>query len=115
MHPSDRFKTAAAAVALVAVLVVLLALLPSSGARPALASHSVAVALGFFGERKPERVFTWLLVFVALLVAMGVEIFFLRDWLQGGGAYRMNTIFKFHIQVWIMLGLASAVGLAAVV
>jgi uncharacterized membrane protein len=72
------------------------------------------LVLAFTGERKPERIFVWLLIFVGFLVSLGVEIFFLRDWLQGGSAYRMNTIFKFHIQVWVVFGLASAVGLAVV-
>jgi YYY domain-containing protein len=115
VHPSDRFKTAAVAVLLLVLVLFTLVVLHQAILALLLPLLLIAVTLGFTGDRKPERVFTLLLLFVALLVALGVEIFFLRDWLQGGSAYRMNTIFKFHIQVWIMLGLASAAGLSVVV
>jgi YYY domain-containing protein len=57
-------------------------------------------------------------LFVALLVTTGfallagTQIFFLRDFLQGGDHYRMNTLFKFFIQVWVLWGVAAAIGVA---
>jgi uncharacterized membrane protein len=39
----------------------------------------------------------------------GTQIFFLRDFLQGGDWYRMNTLFKFFIQVWVIWGVAAAI------
>ena len=51
--------------------------------------------------------------FVALLcaggaaIAAGTEVIFLVDNLEGGSAYRMNTIFKFYNQIWVLLALAG--------
>ncbi|RME43090.1 MAG: hypothetical protein D6791_16305 [Chloroflexi bacterium] len=68
-----------------------------------------------------EAQFRALLFFTGLLVLLGVEIFYLKDFLCGcgeglfarqhGDYYRMNTLFKFYIQVWVMLGIASAASL----
>jgi uncharacterized membrane protein len=58
-----------------------------------------------------EALFVTALVFTGLLVLFGVEIFYLKDHLQGGDWRRMNTLFKFYIQVWVMLALAAAVAL----
>ena len=56
-----------------------------------------------------ETAYLNLLTFTGLLVLLGVEFFFLRDWLGGGDYYRMNTLFKFYIQVWLLFGVAAAV------
>ena len=48
-------------------------------------------------------VFPLSLVVVALLVALGVEFIRVEDDIG-----RMNTLFKFYIQVWVLLALASA-------
>ncbi|MEZ4836058.1 MAG: DUF2298 domain-containing protein [Caldilineaceae bacterium] len=59
-------------------------------------------------------------LFVALLAVTGfallagTQIVYLRDFLQGGDWYRMNTLFKFFIQVWVLWGVAAAVGIARV-
>lgn len=59
----------------------------------------------------PEERFMLLLGAAGLAVSLGVEVVYIRDHLDGGSAYRMNTIFKFYIQVWILLALASAAAL----
>jgi len=60
-----------------------------------------------------EESFVNLLFFTGFLVLCGVEVVFMKDFLQGGDHYRMNTLFKFYIQVWVMLGIAVGVALPA--
>jgi len=63
---------------------------------------------------EPRQAFVSLLFFWGLAVLLGVEIVYLQDFLQGGEYRRMNTVFKFYIQAWVLLGLASAVALPKV-
>jgi len=72
----------------------------------------LTVALAWRQGWSPEWLFTLLLAFAGLLISLGVEIFFIRDFLAGGDHQRMNTIFKFYIQVWVFLGIVSAVALS---
>ncbi|MGA9350878.1 MAG: DUF2298 domain-containing protein [Anaerolineae bacterium] len=63
-------------------------------------------------DASPEELFVSLLVFTGLLVALGCEVVYLKDHLGGDQVWwRMNTVFKFYIQVWVMLGIAAAVAL----
>ena len=70
------------------------------------------VWLSFLFLLRPEpdtgQTFTGLLLFTGVLILLGAELFFLRDFLGGGDYYRMNTLFKFYIQVWVILGIAAA-------
>lgn len=52
-----------------------------------------------------------LLAALAWSVSLGVETIFIRDHLAGGDWYRMNTVFKFGIQIWTLLALAAAAAL----
>ncbi len=65
-------------------------------------------------EALPQERFTLLLGLVGLAVSLGVEVIYVRDHLSGGDAYRMNTVFKFYIQVWVLLALAAAASLGFV-
>ena len=58
--------------------------------------------------------FATLMAFTGLLILFGVEFVYLKDHLQGGDFKRMNTLFKFYIQAWILLTLADAVGLSVI-
>jgi YYY domain-containing protein len=51
----------------------------------------------------PEQ-FVLILVLVGLALPLSVEFIYLRD----NFGYRMNTIFKFYFQAWVLLALASA-------
>ena len=57
-------------------------------------------------EDKPGRnlTFTLALFFTALLLTYGVEFVFLRDTF----GTRMNTVFKFYYQAWIMMAIGTA-------
>jgi len=47
-----------------------------------------------------------LLVLGGLAILLGVEVFYVRDFLDGGEWRRMNTVFKFHLQAWVLLSVA---------
>jgi uncharacterized membrane protein len=65
------------------------------------------------GRMQGERRFVLALVFTGFLIIVGVELFYLKDHLAGDtmGWWRMNTLFKFYLQVWIMLGVAVGAAL----
>ncbi|MCY3708873.1 MAG: DUF2298 domain-containing protein [Caldilineaceae bacterium] len=52
-----------------------------------------------------------LLAVTGLAILAGTQIVYLKDHLQGGDAYRMNTLFKFYNQVWVLWGVAAAIAL----
>ncbi|MEX2608140.1 MAG: DUF2298 domain-containing protein [Kiritimatiellia bacterium] len=112
---------------LLGILPALLLLYPASAPGPDLAiafntsGHSSLVDLfrvfgfllpGLFllWTHKPHRLWIALL---ALCIAMGlcVEIVYLRDAFQ----HRMNTVFKVYYQLWILIGLLSAVSWTRVI
>jgi YYY domain-containing protein len=66
-------------------------------------------ATGFLCGQSTPRRFVSLLAAAAFGVMAGVEIVVVADDLLGGPAYRMNTVFKFYNQVWILLAVAAAV------
>jgi hypothetical protein len=59
--------------------------------------------------------FVCLLQAAAFGVAGGVEVVVVADDLIGTDWYRMNTVFKFYNQVWILLALSSAVLVAVMI
>jgi YYY domain-containing protein len=58
--------------------------------------------------RSVSALFTGVLLIAAIAVSLGVEMVYLADHLRGGMMYRMNTVFKFYIQVWLLYGAGSA-------
>ncbi len=56
-----------------------------------------------------EQSFIASLAFMALGILLGCEVVFLKDFLQGGDHYRMNTIFKFYTQAWVLLAVVAGV------
>src|SRR5207248_666639 len=48
----------------------------------------------------------------ALGLAAVCEVAYLADFLAGGAAYRMNTVFKLYEQAWPLFAIASAAALA---
>ncbi len=77
-----------------------------------LLAAAMMVDAGMTGERR----FVLALVFTAFLLLVGIELFYLKDFLAGdtSGWWRMNTLFKFYLQVWMMLGIAVGASLPGV-
>jgi YYY domain-containing protein len=67
-----------------------------------------AAAVGWLRLDRPGARFVCLLAAAGLFTAAGTEIIVVADDLIGTAAYRMNTVFKFYNQVWVLLSLASA-------
>src|SRR5262245_1082252 len=111
VRPSEAARLAQGGVGFVLIISVALALLGYYVPAYLLPLVGLALVLLFRREVSTNTAYLNLLTFTGLLLLLGVEFFFLRDFL-GGDAYRMNTLFKFYIQVWVIFGLASATGLA---
>ena len=52
-----------------------------------------------------------LLAVTGVAILAGTQVFFLKDFLQGDAYYRMNTLFKFFNQVWVLWAIAGAIAL----
>jgi uncharacterized membrane protein len=52
-----------------------------------------------------------LLAFTGAAVLAGTQVVYLKDFLSGGDWYRMNTLFKFFSQAWVVWGIAAALAL----
>ncbi|MEA2515162.1 MAG: hypothetical protein QOJ59_4651 [Thermomicrobiales bacterium] len=72
-----------------------------------LAFAYAGVVLWLRGDGTDQR-FTGAMIAAAALVAGGVELMFLADDLVSTEWFRMNTVFKFYNQVWVLFALAGA-------
>ena len=55
-----------------------------------------------------ETRFTYILLLAGLCISLGLEIVYVRDFLDGGDYERMNTVFKFSIQAWLCFAIGGA-------
>jgi YYY domain-containing protein len=98
----------------IAALVIVGALVPALGLRLVLAALLI-LSLPLL-LRRGLGVASWyalLLAWLGWAVALGVELVYVKDHLAGGDWYRMNTVFKFGIQAWMLLALAAAASVPA--
>ncbi len=96
-------------VALIGGGVVALAGVPTAMLSVPLIALSLRAALRPGAPQSGERLL-WLIAGGAWVLTLFVELFVLR-----GDIARMNTVFKFYIQAWLLLGVAAGVGLVRAV
>ena len=74
---------------------------------------AIYCALTMAQERRPRQwvVFALILAAAGFLLLAGAELFHIAD--QFGN--RMNTVFKFYYQAWLLLGVSGAVGMYYIV
>ncbi|HCG00663.1 MAG TPA: hypothetical protein DEV93_08985, partial [Chloroflexi bacterium] len=54
------------------------------------------------------EVFACVLLFLPLALSAGTQIFFIKDFLAGGQDFRMNTVFKFYNESWVLYAVCAA-------
>jgi YYY domain-containing protein len=91
------------------LILVLALLLPASGLRLILAGLLLgALSLLLRRELAPATWYALLLAWLGWAVSLGIELVYIRDHLDGSEWYRMNTVFKFGLHIWVLLALAAA-------
>jgi YYY domain-containing protein len=110
-HETDAYQMGLWSIPLLFILIAVLVLLGYSVPAYLLPLTVLALLLLLRREISATSAYLYLLAFTGLLILLGVEFFFLRDFLGGGDYYRMNTLFKFFIQVWVIFGVVVAVAL----
>ncbi len=88
------------------VIALVLAVLGYPVALVTLPGLAVAVLL-FFDRRMPSRRLLWLMVGGAMALGLAAEIVVLK-----GDVSRMNTVFRFYQQAWLLLAVAAGLSLA---
>ena len=82
----------------------------ASGARrvwPVLVFLLVLAGLTCLSQwKRAGRWYGWLLVTAALGLLSAIEWVYVADFLQGSEWLRMNTVFKFSLQAWVLLGVS---------
>ena len=75
----------------------------------------VTIYLLVTGQNSPMKQFTFLLVLAGLGVTLLVEVIYLRDFLDGSDYERMNSVFKFYYQAWLLFALGAALAFGQIV
>ena len=60
------------------------------------------------------QAYIYILLIVGVCIGLGIEIVYIRDFLDGGSYARMNTVFKFSIQLWLCMAIGGALAVQRV-
>jgi YYY domain-containing protein len=102
------WSTAASLLVLLLALALAATLAAQGRAVLALATPLVLIAAVLvLWSRDAAAFLARLLVLVGVAIWAGVELIYLQDFLAGGDWHRMNTVFKFYIQSWVILGIVG--------
>ena len=71
-------------------------------------SPAEASAQPLLDVQNGAQIYSYLLLIMGLCIGLGIELVYIRDFLDGGDYERMNTVFKFSIQAWLCFALAGA-------
>ena len=106
---SRRFSYVGGLLTMAAVLIPSLALLMADSQPKTMAQEQAPASndLPLTSNRQP-MVFVLLLILLGTLLVVAPEFVFLRDQFN----YRLNTVFKFYYQTWLLWSLAAAFGAA---
>jgi uncharacterized membrane protein len=72
---------------------------------------AAGLPLAWRARAEPARLVTYVLLLAGLCIALGVELVYIRDYLDQSIYERMNTVFKFYFEVWLCLALGCALAL----
>jgi YYY domain-containing protein len=75
----------------------------------------VGLYLALDSRHSPLKRLTYLVILLGMGVAFGVEVIYVRDFLDNSDWERMNTVFKFYYQVWTLLALGGALILSQII
>lgn len=64
--------------------------------------------VGVVKEKVPEKQFIFLLILIGALLSLFAELFFIQDAMSRLVYFRLNTIFKLYLQIWILWGIAAS-------
>lgn len=106
-----RLRTPGTTLLLALGLAWIAALVQVSSERPSVAAqHPSPARPGRSDPAAPATVYVLLLAAVALLLTLAVEWVYLKDTF----GVRMNTVFKFYYQAWVLLALTAAYGVVQI-
>lgn len=78
------------------------------------ASLALLIILGIallFLRREETHPFIYLTLLMGVAISLGVELVYVRDFLDGSAYERMNTVFKFSLQAWFCFAIGGALAL----
>lgn len=107
ISPGDDLTALGVGIAIVFEVVLILAQLSVFAFVFPLVAFAAYLLLRPAERLDPVRRLLALLILAALMMTLMVEVITYK-----GDIGRMNTVFKFYLQVWVFLGIASAVGIA---